>query len=118
MLLASSVVIVPRAREIVVATDSKVVNRIKSGKLSPQAPECKIHKANSFYWVMAGMTRSKEFDVGDFVSRADMVSGGLSSQVASFVDLASKALKGVLWNKEELEIVFFRFHNSAPELFY
>jgi hypothetical protein len=82
---ASTVVLVVKDNQIVVAADAKLMLMTKDGKLvASRKPACKIHRANnSVYWTSVGL---QTFDIGKYIPEA-AASGSLLEQADRFVSI-------------------------------
>jgi len=112
---ASAVVIIASSHLVAIAADSKMVTWEESGSESSASPSCKMGISTNFVWAWAG-TEAKEFDVRDFIRRADMAPGSVKEQADQFADSARPILKKILWNREGLTVAFAAFRKGKLQL--
>jgi hypothetical protein len=112
---ASAVAIIAHPRLVVMAADSKMFTWEESGAEFSASPSCKMGISTNFVWAWAG-TEAKEFDVRDFIRRADMAPGTVKQQADQFVDSARPILKKILWNKEGITVAFAAFRKGKLQL--
>jgi|SRR5579863_2612377 len=112
---ASAVAIIASPHLVVMAADSRMVTWQKSGAESSASPSCKVGISTNFVWAWAG-TEAKEFDVKDFIKRADMAPGTVKEQADQFVDSARPVLKKILWNEEGITVAFAAFRKGKLQL--